>query len=138
MIVGVGVGWVDVPRFEAALARRPDRLRDKVFTESERAFAARRARGYESLAVRFAAKVAARRALGLRQAQWQDVEVRRRPGRPPTMHFYGAAARAARRLGVTHCAVTLTHDALCCIGQVVLECDEASGAAPDAPRGGTS
>lgn len=124
MIVGVGIEWLDVPRFEALEARFGERLRERVFTEEERAFADRKARGHESLAVRMAAKIAARRALGLPFARWQDVEVRRRQGRAPSLHFRGEAARAAEALGVTHVALTLTHDAAACIGQVVLESEE--------------
>lgn len=124
MIVGVGIEWLDVPRFEALEARFGDRLRARLFTEGERAFAARKARGHESLAVRLAAKIAARKALGLAAAPWQDVEVRRERGRAPTLHFRGAAARAAEALGVTRVSLTLTHDAAACVGQVVLETED--------------
>ena len=121
MIVGLGVELLDVPRFEAAERRFGARLRDRLFTERERAYAARKARGYESLAVRFAAKVAARRALGLAAARWHELEVLREKGRAPTLRFHGEAARAAAALGVEHISLTLTHDAACCVGQVVLE-----------------
>ena len=63
MIVGLGVELVELPRFEAALSRHGERLARRLFTPDERAYAAGRARGAESLAVRFAAKAAARRAL---------------------------------------------------------------------------
>ncbi len=121
MIVGVGIEWLDVPRFEALETRFGDRLRERLFTEGERAFAARKARGHESLAVRLAAKIAARKALGLASAGWQDVEVKRERGRAPTLHFHGRAAKAAEALGVTRVSLTLTHDAAACVGQVVLE-----------------
>jgi holo-[acyl-carrier protein] synthase len=133
LIVGVGIEWLDVPRFEALEARFGERLRERLFTAGERAFAARKARGHESLAVRLAAKIAARKALGLVHGRWQDIEVRRERGQAPTLHFYGAAARAATALGVAHVALTLTHDAAACIGQVVLESPEpaATSAPPE-------
>jgi holo-[acyl-carrier protein] synthase len=121
VIVGVGIEWLDVARFEATERRFGERLRERLFTRSERDFAANKARGHESLAVRLAAKIAARRALGLSAAGWHELEVRRDRGRAPTLHFHGRAARAAEQLGVTHVALTLTHDAAGCIGQVVLE-----------------
>jgi holo-[acyl-carrier protein] synthase len=127
LIVGLGIGFVDVPRFEAMEGRHGVRLHQKVFTDGERAYAARRARGYESLAVRFAAKVAALRALRMHAGQWHDFEVSRKPGRPPVMTFHGEAARVAEQLGVTNVALTLTHDALCCVGQVVLESGAGAG-----------
>lgn len=121
MIIGVGVEWLDVARFEAAERRYGSRLRQRLFTAAERAYAARKRRGHESLAVRFAAKLAARRALGLESARWHDLEVERRPGAAPRLRLHGAAARAAERLGVTRIALTLTHDSACCVGHVVLE-----------------
>lgn len=135
MIVGIGIEWLDVPRFEALEARFGDRLRERIFTDSERAFAARKARGHESLAVRLAAKIAARKALGLRTARFQDLEVRRADGRAPSLHFHGGAAAAAAALGVTRISLTLTHDAAVCIGQVVLEADPPPRARGPAPRG---
>lgn len=114
----MGVGYVDVPRFESAAQRHGERLQQRLFTAGERAYAARRS---QSLAVRFAAKLAARRALGLPAAHWREIEVVRRSGEAPTLRFHGRAAAAAERLGVRHAALTLTHDRCCCIGQVVLE-----------------
>lgn len=133
MIVGVGIEWLDVPRFEAVERRFGERMRERLFTEGERRFASEKARGHESLAVRLAAKIAARRALGMTAARWQDLEVVRARGRAPRMHFHGAAAAAAERLGVTHVALTLTHDAAACIGQVVLEREPVGPGAPGEP-----
>jgi holo-[acyl-carrier protein] synthase len=122
MILGIGIEWVDVARFRALLARRGDALRRRVFTAGELAYASRRGRGGEhSLAVRFAAKLAARRALAARGLRWCDVEVVRDPGEAPALRFHAAAAELASHLGVERVALTLTHDAAACIGQVVLE-----------------
>lgn len=117
------MGFVDVPRFEEAARRHAERLRRRLFTEGEREYAARRARGVESLAVRFAAKLAAGRALRLGGAHFREIEVVRVRGEAPELRFHGQAAEAARRLGVRRAALTLTHDPSCCIGQVVLEGD---------------
>ena len=123
MIVGVGIEWLDVPRFEAVERRFGERLRQRLFTAGERGFAAGKARGYESLAVRLAAKIAARRALAMPNARWQDIEVVRERGQAPHLYFHGDAARTAEALGVTHVALSLTHDAAACVGQVVLEAE---------------
>lgn len=121
MIVGVGVELVDRERFESLLDRYGDRLRDKLFTEGERDYAARKQRDGESLAVRFAAKLAVRRALRTSGLRWRDIEVVRTRGGPPILCLKGAAERAASRLGVANIALTLTHDAQWCVGQVILE-----------------
>jgi len=60
VIVGLGIELVDLARFEMLLERYGDRMRARLFTEDERKYAARKVRGAESLAARFAAKVAAR------------------------------------------------------------------------------
>jgi holo-[acyl-carrier protein] synthase len=121
VIVGLGVELVDSARFEALLERFGERLLARLFTAGERAYAGRKARGGESLAVRFAAKAAARRALGLRHLGWQEAEVVREGGRAPTLRLHGAAAERARELGVRAVSLTLTHDPRWCLGQVVLE-----------------
>ncbi len=124
MIVGIGVELVDSARFEAALDRFGERLLRRVFTPEECAYAARRAHRAESLAVRFAAKVAALRALGLGGLALRDVEVHRDDDDPPRLRFVGRARRAAREAGVERTTLSLTHDRSFCVGQVVLEARE--------------
>lgn len=120
-IAGIGVQLVDVARFEAALARYGDRMRRRLFTPEERAYAAQRALDSHSLAVRFAAKLAGRRALGLAAPRWQELEVVRERGQAPTLRLHGRAAERAEGFGVDRIALTLTHDEAFCIGQVILE-----------------
>ncbi len=121
MIVGVGIELVDTERFESLLERYGDRLRDRLFTDCEREYAARKQRDGESLAVRLAAKLAARRALRASALHWRDIEVVRNRQGPPTLRLTGGAERAASRVGVSKIALTLTHDAQWCVGQVILE-----------------
>ncbi len=121
MIVGVGIELVDRQRFESLLDRFGNRLRERLFTDGEREYAARNRRAGESLAVRFAAKLAAKRALQTNALRWRDIEVVRDRQGPPTLRLTGGAERAARRAGVSKIALTLTHDAQWCVGQVILE-----------------
>jgi len=131
VIAGLGIEWIELPRFASLLERHGRRLRTRVFTERELAYADRRGqRAVESLAVRFAAKVAARRALALPGFHWRQIEVVREAEKPPTLEFDGEARRAAERLGVVRVHLTLTHDAACCIAQVVLENDRSGRADP--------
>jgi holo-[acyl-carrier protein] synthase len=124
-IVGLGIEVVEVDRFGAALARRPERLAERLFTPGERAYAAARGRrGAESLAVRFAAKCAARRALGAAgpgAVRWHEIEVVRGRTGAPTLRFAGAAAARAAGAGVARVSLTLTHDRSACLAHVVLE-----------------
>jgi holo-[acyl-carrier protein] synthase len=123
MIVGLGIEGVEVPRFERAAARFGERFARRLFTDSERSYAALRRRGSESLAVRFAAKCAARRALRDGALRWRDIEVVGERGRAPELRFHGAAARRAAALGVERAALTLSHDRSACVAHVVLERD---------------
>jgi len=121
VIVGVGIELVDRARFESLLDRYGDRLRERLFTEAECAYAARKQRGAESLAVRFAAKLAAKRALRANGLRWRDIEVVRGRAGPPTLRLAGGAERAALHAGVATISLTLSHDAQWCVGQVILE-----------------
>ncbi len=92
-----------------------------MFSEHERAFARGRRVDVQSLAVRFAAKLAARRALGRPGIAFREVEVVRHGDDAPTLVLHGEAERAARELGVTRTSVSLTHDSTWCASHVVLE-----------------
>jgi len=97
-MAGIGIDLLEIDRMERALERHP-RLRQRVFSEAELAYAAARARPARHLAARFAAKEAVVKALGLR-----EVEVV--AGEPPTIRLSGRAAEAARDRRIE---ISLTH-----------------------------
>jgi holo-[acyl-carrier protein] synthase len=103
---GLGLDLVDIERLERALDRRP-RLAERLFTAAELDFAAARRRPARHLAVRFAAKEAAIKALGTALAPRQ-VEVWGGGNTPPRLVLHGQAAELADRLGV-QLQVALTH-----------------------------
>ena len=87
MIVGVGVDAVPIARMRKALARTPG-LAQRVFTQHELATADERASREQSLAARFAAKEACRKALGT-VIGWRAVEVTSDSQRVPTLRVTG-------------------------------------------------
>jgi holo-[acyl-carrier protein] synthase len=103
---GIGIDQLEIERLERALQRRP-RLAERLFTESERAYAAARARPGQHLAARFCAKEAVAKALGLQGWSFRDVEVVGGDGRPEA-RLHGAVAERARELGV-EVRISLTH-----------------------------
>ena len=105
---GLGLDLVDIERLERALERRP-RLARRLFTEAELEFAAARRRPGPHLAVRFAAKEAAIKALGSVLAP-REVEVTGGGNVPPALTLHERAAELASRRGVD-LQVALTHTA---------------------------
>ena len=112
MLVGVGVDAVSVARMRRALVRTP-RLSQRVFTPAEmEAAAMARGPAEESLAARFAAKEACRKAVGV-NLPWRDIEVVSLGDRAPALRIAG---RDDLRLHVS-----LTHTREVAIALVVAE-----------------
>ncbi len=103
MASGVGIDLIEIDRLERALERHP-RLAERVFTPAERDYAAARARPGRHLAVRFAAKEAVVKALGLSGFGLREIEVV--AGEPPTVRLSGHAAEAGKGLDMQ---ISLTH-----------------------------
>jgi holo-[acyl-carrier protein] synthase len=106
---------VDVERFGQTLTRTP-RLRDRLFTQSERDLP------LMSLAARFAAKEALAKALGAPVGlRWTDATVVREGNGRPHLRIVGTVAARADELGVTAIHVSLSHDAGVASAVVVAE-----------------
>jgi holo-[acyl-carrier protein] synthase len=119
VIVGVGTDLVDVERFGRVLDRRP-RIAERMFSDDERAYAARHANPVPRLAARFAAKEAAMKALGvgLGAFKLRDVEVARRPSGEPELLLRHAADELARERSVGAWFLSLSHTDLTAIAVV--------------------
>ena len=94
MILGIGSDLVDIERIERVLERHGERFVNRIFTETERARAERRADRVETYAKRFAAKEACAKALGTglrRGVFWRDMGVVNLPSGRPTMRLTGGA-----------------------------------------------
>lgn len=86
MIRGIGIDAVPIARMRLALERTP-KLAARVFTPGELETASQRGSPEASLAARFAAKEACRKALGATIA-WKAVEIVSED-RVPTLHVEG-------------------------------------------------
>jgi holo-[acyl-carrier protein] synthase len=87
MITGIGVDACHVERMRQALERTKG-LAERLFTEHELEVASSRASREASLAARFAAKEATRKALG-QSIPWHDVEVVSNADRVPSLRVNG-------------------------------------------------
>jgi len=109
-ILGLGVDICEIDRMQRALARHPT-MRERVFTEEERAYCDAKARPSESYAGRFAAREAVIKALGgYPGKRWQDISVTREPSGAPAIRLEGNAKLRADMLGVSRVLVTFTHE----------------------------
>jgi holo-[acyl-carrier protein] synthase len=102
----IGIDILEVERLERALARRPA-LAQRLFTDAERAYADSHAQPVMHLAVRFCAKEAVAKALGLEAWAFKDVEVVA-TGAAPEVRLSGTAAARAEELGAQP-RISLTH-----------------------------
>jgi holo-[acyl-carrier protein] synthase len=94
MIIGIGSDLVDVRRIARVIERHGERFLARIFTETEREKAERRANRVETYAKRFAAKEACAKALGTglnRGVFWRDMGVVNLASGRPTMRLTGGA-----------------------------------------------
>jgi holo-[acyl-carrier protein] synthase len=123
---GVGIDAVDIDRLRLALTRRPA-LAERLFTDAERAYAARLgADPAQRLAARFAAKEATMKAFGsgMGAFAWRDVEVVSEGGSgpgAPALRLHGRAAELAAARGIDRWHVSLTHTDAMALAMVVAE-----------------
>jgi holo-[acyl-carrier protein] synthase len=110
MIVGIGVDAVDVARFSQMLERTPS-TRERIFTAEELAYADTQVDPAPSLAVRFAAREAVMKALGvgLGAFDFHDIWVHRLESGQPEIMQTGRAAVLAEQYGVVKWMISLTH-----------------------------
>lgn len=127
MIVGIGVDIVEIDRIEHSLSEFGGRFRDRVFTPREIAYCEQYVHPGERYAVRFAAKEAARKALGaatpLKALSWHEVEIISSTEGAPQLEFHGRAADLMRELGIARAHVSLSHATDQAIAFVILEKD---------------
>lgn len=120
-----GLDAVDIARFRLALQRYP-RLRERLFSHDELAYAAAHGDPVVHLAARFAAKEAVGKLLGTGVTSWQEIRVENSGG-APSVRLLGRAAERAGGLGLGPIALSLTHTdtmALANTVAVVAGCDE--------------
>ena len=95
MIVGIGSDLCNIERIQGSVDRFGERFLNRVFTETERAKAARRPHTMAgTLAKRFAAKEAFSKAVGTgfkRGVYMKDIGVINAPSGAPTLHLTGGA-----------------------------------------------
>jgi len=121
-MIGIGVDAVEIERFRRSLQRTPT-MRTRLFTPAELAYVAPQSDPVPSLAVRFAAREAVMKALGLGLGAFgfHEVSVARAESGAPSLLVEGRALELADAAGVRRWHVSLTHSELVAIAYVVAE-----------------
>ncbi len=134
MIIGLGADLCDIRRVEKVLARFGDRFVQRVFTEEERARAARRTEALHAgtYAKRFAAKEACAKALGTGFSQGvfhSDMGVVNLPSGAPTLVLTGGALTRLEQITPVgmraELALTMTDEVPYAFAQVIISAQPA-------------
>lgn len=109
MIKGLGVDIVEIERIKKALNTH-NKLCCKLFTPVEREYCSRKAVPQRHYALRFAAKEAVLKALGIgfRGVKWTDIEIRHDDLGKPLVNLTGKAAQKAAELDVGEILLSLS------------------------------
>ena len=123
MIIGIGIDIIEIRRIERALTPR---FIERVFTPREIAYC-ELSRRTEKYAARFAAKEAARKAIGaatpVTALSWHDVEIISSAEGAPQLFFHGRAAELIKKMKISRTHVSMSHSVENAIAQVILEVD---------------
>lgn len=122
MIKGIGTDIIEIDRVKAAVLRRP-KLLERIFTGEELRYCLSKPNPWPSLAARFAAKEAARKALGVGMGAfaWQNIEVIKQGNQAPALQLSGKGLFYAKQLGITHWHVSLSHNHSTAVAFVIAE-----------------
>ncbi|MBW1780646.1 MAG: holo-ACP synthase [Deltaproteobacteria bacterium] len=124
MIYGTGVDLISVRRIEKVIFRWGKRFVRRVFTAEEARICYKRPSSHSAFALRFAAKEAFSKALGLgmrKGIRWRDIEVFNDAAGKPGLRLYGTAAEICRQQRINHIHLSLSDDGNYGVAVVVLE-----------------
>lgn len=109
-MIGIGTDLVELERFRRTIERTPG-IKTRSFTDGEQAYANVRKDPTERYAVRWAAKEAVMKAMGvgLGEVAMVDIEVVKAENGAPSIVLHDSAAAKAAELGITEVKITLTH-----------------------------
>lgn len=124
MIYGIGIDLVKLERIQKALETFGERFQEKVFTERERVFCLSKPRPTRFWAMRFAAKEAFSKAVGLGMRQglrWRDIEINHNALGKPELVLHGRAREIYVQAGIKQSFLSLSDEDGYALAVVVLE-----------------
>lgn len=124
MIHGIGIDILNMNRMEGIMTRWGDLFLNRVFTDKEITWCQKRVRPYECFALRFAAKEAFLKAIGLglrKGIRWKDIEIESDPNGKPFFNFYKKAKDILDSVHIHNVFLTLSHEKPFAVAHVILE-----------------
>ncbi|UCH00321.1 MAG: holo-ACP synthase [Deltaproteobacteria bacterium] len=124
MIYGIGVDIVNIRRMGRVVDKWGKRFINRILTDQEIDFCFRGAKSVSSLALRFAAKEAFSKAIGLgmkKGIRWRDIEIVQDPNGRPELNVTGEALNLCHKEGIRRWYVTLSDESYYGIAVVILE-----------------
>lgn len=124
MIFGIGADVIEISRISSLLDRWGDRFLQRVFTTGEIQYCLSRKPPPPHLAVRFGAKEAFLKALGVGYndgVRWKDIEVIRNSSGRPRIEVHNHTRALCRRYGISRIHLSMSHNGAYGFVQVILE-----------------
>ena len=126
MISGIGVDIAEIARFQRMVDRFGDRIANRLLTNQEFQQYKKRNRSLSFLALRFAAKEAASKALGTGISAgigFHSIEVMNNDMGKPELLFHGKANELVKHRNITRSLLSLSDEKNYAVAMVVLETD---------------
>ena len=111
MVIGIGTDAVSIPRIRGMKKKWGNRFLNRVFTPSEKKYCNQYGDPSQHYAVRFAAKEATSKALGVgfgQELDWKDIVVSNNEGGKPFIKFRNAVAKKIKKNGYK-CHLSMAH-----------------------------
>jgi holo-[acyl-carrier protein] synthase len=123
MVIGLGVDLASIERVERVWRKFGARFLERCFTEYEAELCLSRPRPAGALAMRFAAKEACSKSLGLgmQGLSWREMEVRHDHKGKPYLCLYGRAEKRMRDIGATGSLVSMSDDGGYAVAIAIIE-----------------
>jgi len=124
MVFGIGSDVVQISRIGSLVNRWGNRFLKRVFTQSEIEYCLRRKHPSPHLAVRFGAKEAFLKALGVGYSEgirWRDIEVLRQESGRPEIQLHQQAKALCDHHSICGVHLSMSHDGNYGFAEVLLE-----------------
>ena len=110
MITGIGTDLIEIQRIEKTLNRFTHRFRRRFFTNEEQESCDLQFHPAQHYAVRFAAKEAVAKSLGMGlRGKWKDIRIGAEKSGKPLVFLAGKFALEAEKQGVQKVEISMTH-----------------------------